>query len=256
MINSKKIAIITGASSGLGEELVLSINDFFPQINEYWLIARNVDAMESLARKVSNKSCQIIALDLTDKKSIEILQKKIEDEKPNIAMLINNAGNGILCNVGEGKLDNQLSMIDVNIYFSTALTHICIPYIHQGGRIINISSSTAFCTTPRMTVYSASKQYIIAFTQGINEELKSKGIVATVICSGLMKTKFLDTKNIKGESKSFNSLPYCDTKKVARGGLNASSKGKSFYTPTMFYKSYRVLAKLLPHTFLIKFLTQ
>lgn len=256
MNSSSKVAIITGASSGLGEHMALAISKHFPSIDTYWLIARREEALHTLATKLPEKKCKIIPLDLSKDKSLVQLQEILDNEKPDISLLINNAASGILCNVGDGKVSDQLNMIDLNVRSLTGVTHLCIPYINKGGRIINISSSTAFCPTPRMTVYSASKIYIIAFTRGIREELRKKGISATVVCPGLMKTAFLHSDNIKGESNSFSTFPYCDTEKVANGALKAAEKGKGFYTPTTFYKAYRVLAKILPHSFLIKFLTQ
>lgn len=256
MSNPKKTAIITGASSGLGEYMALAISKYFPDITSYWLVARREEALKSLAAKLPGKECKIIPLDLSDEKSLNRLQEMLIAERPDISLLINNAASGILCNVGDGEVNDQLKMIDLNVRSLTGVTHLCIPYIHKGGHIINISSSTAFCPTPRMTVYSASKIYIIAFTRGIREELRKRGIVATVVCPGLMRTAFLHSDNIKGESQSFSSLPYCDTEKVANGALRAAKKGKGFYTPTAFYKAYRVLAKILPHSFLVKFLTQ
>ena len=104
-----------------------------------------------------------------------------------------------------------------------------------------------------MTVYSSSKAYVSAFTVGISEELKPKGITATAVCPGPMETEFIHLGGIKGNSKTFEILPYCDQVKVAGGALRAARAGRTIYTPKLFYKTYRVLAKVLPVKLMVKF---
>ena len=116
-----------------------------------------------------------------------------------------------------------------------------------------MSSIASFCPNPRMTVYSASKFYVSAFSRGILEELKPRGIKVTTVCSGPMSTGFLDIAGIRGNSKTFELLPYCDPVKVARGAYKAVKKGRAVYTPRGFFKFYRILAKILPQSLMVKF---
>ena len=89
-------------------------------------------------------------------------------------------------------------MVDLNLKGLTAMTHVTLPYMHKGGCVINVSSIASFCPNPRMTVYSASKAYVTAFTFGISEELKARGITATAVCPGPMDTDFIKVGGIKG----------------------------------------------------------
>lgn len=247
-----KIAVITGASAGLGREFLRHISEYFPEIEECWLIARNRDKLELAAAELKCEY-RIMPYDLTLDESYEKIAKEAESEKPDVRLLINNAGCGYLGNVGDGELNNQTRTVDLNLKGLTAITHIFIPYMSKGSRILNVSSIASFCPNPRMTVYSASKAYVTAFSLGIGEELKEKGITSTAVCSGPMDTEFIYLGGIKGQSKTFDILPYCDPEKVARGGLKAAKRGRSVYTPKGFYKLYRVLAKILPVKLMMKF---
>lgn len=247
-----KIAVITGASAGLGIELLRQIGEFYPEIEEYWIIARSRDKLEAAAKEAS-RPCRIIPLDLTLDESYDRLAAEAKENAPEVRLLINNAGCGYLGNVGEGELENQTRTVDLNLRGLTAVTHILIPYMSKGARIINISSIASFCPNPRMTVYSASKAYVTAFSLGIGEELRERGITSTAVCSGPMDTEFIYLGGIKGNSKMFDMLPYCDPKKVAKGSLKAARRGRSVYTPRGFFKLYRVLAKILPVKLMIKF---
>ena len=142
-------------------------------------------------------------------------------------------------------------MVDLNIRALTAVTRLVLPYMAQGGRIINISSIASFVPNARMSVYSASKAYVSFLSRGLYEELKPRGISVTAVCPGPMATEFLSVGRISGNSKTFDRLPYCDPVKVVRGALRASKARRAVYTPRGFYKFYRVLSGLVPHAILV-----
>lgn len=247
-----KTAIVTGASSGLGREFVRQIADVFPEIECYWLIARRQDRLEELAKTLGEKQVECLPLDLCDSMSFSSLQGKLAAEQPEVTLLINCAGCGYLGRLGEVETASQTRMVDLNLRALTAVTNMVIPLMHQGGRIINVSSIASFCPNPRMTVYSASKAYVSSFTVGLSEELHAKGITVTAVCPGPMKTEFLDVGHITGNSPTFSMLPYCDQVRVAGGTLRAARAGRTFYTPRLFYKFYRLLAKVTPIKLMVK----
>lgn len=240
-----KVAVITGASSGLGREFLKQIDVFFPEIEEYWIISRNRDKLEN-ASLLSKRAVKIFPLDLTLDESYGKLEREYDMVKPEISLLVNNSGCGFIGNVGEGDLSRQTEMINLNLKGLTAVTHLSLPYMTNGSRIINVSSIASFCPNARMTVYSSTKAFVTSFSLGLGEELRERGIRTTAVCPGPMDTNFLVAGEIKGNSKTFDTLPYCSPEKVARNALKASRKGKSVYTPTLFYKFYRLVAKILP----------
>lgn len=244
-----KTAIITGASSGLGREFVTQIRTVFPEIEQYWVIARRIDRLQAL--QVDGVSVRPIVMDLTGDDYVNQLKELLSAQKPEIALLINNAGCGYLGNFDESSLDHQLRMTALNIRAMTAVAHTVLPYMSKGSRIINISSIASFVPNPRMTVYSSTKAYVSFFSRGLHEELKPRGISVTAVCPGPMDTEFISIGGIKGHSKTFDILPYCDPVKVVRGALKAAQKGRAVYTPRFFYKLYRVLSGLIPHAILV-----
>ena len=247
-----KTAIITGASSGLGQEIARHIEDVFPEIESYWLIARRGSRLESLAISLPGKTTVCLALDLCDPMSFTALQEKLTAEQPEISLLVNCAGCGYLGRIGDASTASQTRMVDLNVRALTAVTNLAVPYMGEGSRILNVSSIASFCPTPRMTVYSASKAYVTSYTIGAAEELRRRKIHVTAVCPGPMATEFLSTGKIAGNSKTFEILPYCDQVRVAGGALRAAKAGQTIYTPRLFYKFYRVLAKITPSPLLVK----
>ena len=246
-----KTAVITGASSGLGREFVRQFYSVFPEIERVWLIARRTDRLQELAEQLEEKgiSTLTLPLDLCDTMSFTAYQEHLVEEQPEIALLVNNAGCGYLGNIGEIDTVSQTRMIDLNLRALTAITNLSVPYMEAGSRILNVSSIASFCPTPRMTVYSATKAYVSAYTIGAAEELKAKGITVTAVCPGPMKTEFFDAA---GDHDLFGNIPWCDPVKVVAGTIRAAKKGRTFYTPTAFNKFYRFVAKILPMKWMIK----
>ncbi len=246
-----KIAIVTGASSGLGKEYALQLSENFPEVEEVWLIARRKALLDELGEKLAIPAVSV-PLDLTSQADIEALSRKLGDEKPQVAALVNCAGCGYLANVADTDPELLTRMTDLNMRAMTLVTRAALPYMPEGSHIVNVSSIASFCPNARMTVYSSTKAYVSSFSLGLREELRERKISVTAVCSGPMDTEFLDVGGIKGNSKMFRTLPYCDPKKVAAGSYRAAKADRAFYTPRAFFKLYRVLAKLLPSTFVVK----
>lgn len=248
-----KTAVITGASSGLGTEFVRLLTAAFPEIESLWLIARRRDRLEELAAQYcAGLDAHILPLDLCDESSFKVLRFELESQRPDVRLLVNNAGCGYLGNLGETDADTQIRMTKLNVTALTAVTSSVLPYMSRGAHIINVSSIASFCPNPRMTVYSSTKAYVSSFTRGLNEETRSRGVQVTAVCPGPMDTEFLDVGGIAGNSKMFATLPYCDPEKVAAGTYASALAGCAFYTPKLFYKFYRVLAKIIPHSLMVK----
>lgn len=247
-----KTAIITGASAGIGKLFAEKLAAQFPEIECVWLIARRADRLEEIGKSLKIKAVSV-PLDLTSEADLKSLAKKLGDEKPDVKLLINNAGCGYLGNVDESDPALLSRMVDLNIKALTLVTNIVVPHMSRGSNIINISSIASFCPNPRMTVYSSSKAYVSSFSLGLRDELRTKGISVLAVCPGPMDTEFISIGGIKGNSKMFNTLPYCDPEKVVLGSLKAAKAGRAFYTPKAFFKLYRALAHILPRTITVKF---
>lgn len=161
------IAIVTGASAGLGAQFARQIVEQFPEIDTLWLIARRVGKLEDLAQTIEGKQVICLGLDLCDAKSFKYFADYLAEKRPKVGLLVNNAGCGTLGNLGEVPNETQARMCDLNVRALTLMTNTVLPYMLSGGHIINVSSIASFCPNPRMTVYSASKAYVSAFTGGL-----------------------------------------------------------------------------------------
>ena len=247
-----KIAVLTGASSGLGQEFFKNL-EMLEDIDQIWIIARRADKLEQMARDAKIQT-RAIPLDLSQKNCLDRFSDILEQEKPDIRILINNAGFGKLGYIYDMDYSEQAEMIAVNNTALTVLCVICLKYMHEKSFIINVASIAAFVPNPRMSVYCSTKAYVLSFTKCIRQELKPRKINAFAVCPGPMATEFLDVAGISGgKSKTFERLPYCNASKVAKKSLEYARKGRAVYTPKLFYKFYRVLCRILPHGFVMKF---
>ena len=246
------IAILTGASAGLGQSFFKSLTARYPDLTAIWLIARRKERLEQMA-KDSPVPVEVLPLDLVDPASYDTLGDKLKECGANVKILINNAGLGELDNVMDSTWPVQSRMVDLNCRALTAVTTVVLPYMEKGGFVLNVCSIASFCPNTRMTVYSSTKAYVMSFTKGLREELKPLGINVLAVCPGPMKTEFLAVANIADRSKMFKTLPYSDPDKVADKAVVKAAKGKCVYTPKGLFKFYRVLAKLAPHNLMMKF---
>lgn len=247
------IAIITGASSGLGVEYLKQIARLNYGLDEIWLIARRKEKLDEIAKGIKSVKCVPLAMDLSCDDSYSGLDQLLTDSCARVKLLINNAGFGKLSNVIDSDVKSQTSMIDLNCKGLTGVATVCLKHMDKGSAILNVASIAAFAPNPRLTVYSSTKAYVMSFTKGLHYELKGRGIKCMCACPGPMRTEFLEVADIfEGSSKTFDTLPYCSPEKVAEKSLMALQKGRCVYTNKLFYKFYRLAAKLLPHSLVMK----
>lgn len=247
-----KIAVITGASSGLGREYAFSVVRNRPEIDELWLIARREDKLCQTAEQIS-KRVRIFAIDITDSERLCEYTAALKEEKPEISLLINNAGFGRLGDFDMLSAEDNGGMVRLNCEALTVMTALSLPFMSEGGEIINTCSIAAFAPNTRMAVYCSTKAYVLSLSKALRSELKPRGINVLAACPGPMDTEFLPVAGIApGSSKTFDTLPRVRPEVMAQKSLEASARKKGVYTNLLFYKFYRVLAKILPHGIVMK----
>lgn len=185
-----KIAIITGASSGMGRELALQISTK-EQFDEIWVIARRKEALESLQTEIPCK-VRPIPLDLTKQESYQEYHELLQQTKPNVALLANCAGFGKFGRYDQIPLEACLGMIDLNCKALVAFTQLTLPYMQRGARILQLDSLSAFQPVPYLNVYGASKAFVLSYSRALNRELKTAGIRVMSVNPGWVKTDFFD----------------------------------------------------------------
>ncbi len=227
----KKAALITGASGGIGMELAR----IFAKENDYNLIlvARSEDKLEALKDETEAKSkiqVHVLVKDLVKPESASEVFDFAKDM--NVEVLINNAGFGDYSLFHESDLQRQTGMIDLNIRTLTVITHLFLPEMikNKKGRIMNVASTAAFQPGPYMSVYYATKAYVLYFSEAIASELKDKGVTVTALCPGPTTTNFQSAANLQ-ESKLFNYMKFTTATEVAQYGYKAMMKGKVIAIP-------------------------
>lgn len=247
----KEIAIITGANSGLGKEFVKLLNEE-KNLEEIWAIARDNAKLNELVSIFGNK-IKTISMDLSDRKNIDILKEKLSSEDVSIKFLINNAGYGKFCSYKELSPEASLNMIDLNIGAVVALGLVCIPYMQKGSHIINIASQAAFFPLPYLNIYSATKTFVLHYTQALNEELKEKGITATAVCPGWLKTNFIDRCKMGAEKEVNNFFGITEPVYAAQKAIEDAKKGKTISICSKIVSITYFFSKLLPASLIMKF---
>lgn len=247
------IAVVTGASSGLGAEFVKEIIKARPEIEEIWVIARRLDRLKGLSAALGEKIVPI-GMDITNEADIDNYKQMLSDKNADVKLLINNAGFGKLGNFCELSADINAAMVRLNCEALTVMSAVTLPFMTEGSEIINSCSIASFAPNARMAVYSSTKAYVMSLSKAMRFELKNKKINVLAVCPGPMDTEFLAVADIpKGASKTFDTLPRVNPVSVASNSLKASKKKKAVYTDMAFYKFYRILAKILPHSIVMLF---
>ncbi len=247
-----KIAVITGASSGLGKEYAIAVDKMRADIDEIWLIARRKDKLEELAEKLkTNVRC--VSIDITDSECLKKYSELLKQNAADVKLLINNAGFGKLGDFDKLDTADNAGMVRLNCEALTTMTSLTLPFMSENSEIINTCSIAAFAPNTRMAVYSSTKAYVLSLSKALRSELKKRKINVLAVCPGPMDTEFLPLAGIApGSSHTFDTLPRVNPKIMAEKSLKASKSGKSVYTNLLFYKFYRVIAKVLPHSIVMK----
>ncbi len=247
-----KAAVITGASSGLGAEFVKAVIKERREIEKIVVIARREGRLLELKENYGD-IIYPLPLDLTDEGAGGELKEVCDNENFDIRLLINNAGFGKLANFTDISTRDNALMVRLNCEALNTVTSVCLPFMREGAEIINTCSIASFAPNIRMATYSSTKAYVMSLSRALREELKPQKINVLACCPGPMDTEFLPVANIeKGISHAFDTLPRVNVAEMAEKSLRASAHKRAVYTNKLFYKFYRLVAKILPHSLVMK----
>ncbi len=244
-----KIAVITGASSGLGREFVRKIagQKKKEDIDEIWAVARRRECLEQL-REESALPVRVFPLDLTKEESLNELRQELRKHKPDVRLLINGAGFGKIGDDREISWEDSLRMVDLNCRAAVALTVMCLPFMRRGGRILQICSTAAFQPFPFLNIYAASKAFLYRYSRGLRREVMGRGIQVTAVCPYWIKdTGFISrARDSRGRSRIHHFLLASRVSRVAGWALLDSRLGLAVSTPGPVCMIHRIAAKFIP----------
>lgn len=246
----KKIAVITGASSGMGRQFALKIDKKFNSIDEIWLIARRMSFLEDVRGEI-NKPCRIICEDIADPTFKYYFAKILRQENVEIKMLVNCAGYGVIGEADREAVEVEVGMVDTNCSGLTVVTLTAIPYMAANSRIINLASSAAFLPQPYFAIYAATKSYVLSFSRALRRELAGRDIVVTAVCPGPVDTEFFAIAE-KGESRAwFKDITMALPDEVVEQALTDAVNKKEISVYGIPMKLFRCFTKLVPHKIIL-----
>ena len=242
----KKIAVITGASSGMGKRFAETV-DRYGTFDEVWVIARHEAQLQALRATVPFP-VRVLALDLTDRGSFDVYAAALAETPVEVGLLMNCSGYGKFSAVLDTPLAVNLNMTDLNCQAVVGMCQITAPYMPRGSQIINIASVAACQPVPYIGVYAASKAFVLSYSRSLNRELDDKDISVMAVCPFWTKTEFFDHAVVNEEKpvvKKYAAM-YEPQQIVARAWRDAK-RGKDVSKYGFVARLQMALVKILPH---------
>jgi uncharacterized protein len=245
-MNTKPIALVTGASGGIGEAVA---RELAPKCRLI-LVARSGDKLEALAKELGG--AETIAMDLAVPNASETLTQELEARGLSVDVLVNNAGfadYGEFWKADAGKLEQMLML---NIHTLTVLTRALLPAMvaRKSGKIMNVASTAAFMPGPLMAVYYASKAYVLSFSEALAEELSGTGVSVTALCPGPVETGFQARAAMQDSKLLKNPMnPIMDSVTVAKEAVRAMQANARVVIPGLSNQLLALVPRLIPRAF-------
>lgn len=240
-----EIAIVTGASSGMGKEFVKQLSAL-GGLGQIWVAARREERLKELAGEVATP-LRIFACDLTQPAGIVQIKKALSTEHPNIRYLANCSGFAKFGAFDAVNETDSLAMIDLNVRALTQMTLAAIPYMESGGHILEIASTAAFQPLPDMNIYAATKAFVLSYSRALSRELGKRGVTVTAVCPGWTKTEFFDVARKNADANAVQNFFFPSlTQNVVARAIKDAQRGRDLSVYGVFNKLHLFFAKILP----------
>jgi len=236
-------ALVTGASSGIGEELTRQlVAAGVPVV----AVARRADRLDALAAEIGD--VEVLVADLGGRHGQAAVAERIADADRPVDLVVNNAGFGSSGAFAELDVDRLSAEIALNVDALTRTTHAALAAMVPRGRgwVLNVSSFASFQPAPSLAVYAATKAYVTSLGESLHEEVKGAGVTVTTLCPGLVRTEFQSVSNTGHYQSEFPELLWLPLTEVATAGLEATAKGRALIVPGALYKSASWAVGLTP----------
>ncbi|HXC51907.1 MAG TPA: SDR family oxidoreductase [Candidatus Limnocylindrales bacterium] len=249
-MSTSALAMVTGASSGIGKSFAQALA---ARGTDLILVARNKSRLDELAAELRSRhgrDISVLIADLEKPEELAQVEKRLHDDA-RIDLLVNNAGYGVTGNFADLPVDHSQGQIECNVIALTRLSHAALTTMRTSrrGGIINIASGAAFVPTPQISVYCATKAYVVNFSLALNEETKPYGVRCMVVCPGFTRTEFQSRANY--DTSSMPSFVWQTADDVVRESLAAYDKGEAMLVPGFQNKVSMMLTSVIPKTLLV-----
>ncbi len=247
----KSIVIITGASSGMGQEFAIQLDGILRKTDEIWIIARRRERLVELSKFLETPT-RILAMDVTNKADMIHFKHQLKKENAVVRMLINSAGFGLMGAFSKLDIKEQLDMIDLNCKALTELTYHCIPHMRENSRIIQLSSSAAFLPQKNFAIYAATKSYVLSFSRALQEELRDQRIWVTAVCPGPVETEFFDIAEKYSYTLAVKKLTMVTAPQVVKRALIDSYYKRTLSVYSIPIRLFHWMCKMVPHSWILR----
>ncbi len=243
-----KIAIVTGASSGMGREFLLRIDKEY-KLDQIWAIARNKERLDQL-QNWATTPIRTFSLDLTDPASIDVIAAALGEEQPWVQLLINCSGFGKFGTFESIDQRDNTGMIDLNCRSYVAMTQTVLPYMNRRGIILNVDSMSAFMPLPHVAIYAATKAFVLSWSRALNVELRPRGIRSIAFCPYWVMTSFFDRANDKQDIQHFDKV-YTTEFVVGKAMTYMRRKKGDTCVPGLYAKLLHLTSRIMPKRFVM-----
>lgn len=237
----KRIAIVTGATGGLGKEFVRFM--LKEDIDEIWASARNREKLK-LLREESKDRIVEVSMDLSNMEELHSFENILKEKNPEIIYLVNNAGVGKMGICDEFTVIEIEKTLDINCKAVAVLCRMCLPYMSKKSHILNVSSQASFQPNPYLNMYAATKAFVTSYSRGLNREVQGREITVTAVCPGWVDTELLD-KEVNHKKIKFPGLVTAD--RVVEKAIKDAKNEKDMSVYTAYVKLMQLFSKIMPH---------
>ena len=237
------IAIVTGASSGMGRDFARALDRTY-SFDEIWLIARRKERLEELGKELKTKSVPV-PLDLSDRNSVSLVESMLKERNVKVGALVNASGFGVFKSFEESKREEMEGIVDLNDRALVSLTSAVLPFMEKGSFIINLGSNSSHQPVPYMATYAASKAFVLSFSLALGVELKKRGIHVLCVCPGWIKTEFFD-RAVRDNTTIVYYDRYYESRDVVKRAMKDLGKGRTTSILGLPVRMQVRLVKLLP----------
>lgn len=236
-------ALVTGASSGIGEAIVHRLGAAgVPTV----VVARRAERLDQLASRYSD--VEVLAADLTADDGVARVVERVATDQHPVDLVVNNAGFGTSGAFHELDVDRLGREIRLNIDTLTRLSHAALAAMVPRGRgyLLNVSSVASFQPAPRLAVYAATKAYVTHLTESLHEEMRGTGVHVTALCPGLTRTEFQSVSNSDRYAAAYPAFAWLDADDVAAAGLRDVARNRALSVPGTLYRGLTLASGVLP----------
>lgn len=237
------IAVVTGASSGMGRDFVLALDRDY-SFDEIWVIARRRERLVEFGSMMKTKTVPV-ALDLSQKESASVLENMLYERKVKVGALVNAAGYGVFKAFEESSREEMEGIVDLNDRALVAVTSVVLPFMEKGSFIINLGSNSSHQPVPYIATYAASKAFVLSFSLALGAELKKKGIHVLCVCPGWIRTEFFD-RAVRDSTTIVYYDRYYESRDVVERAMKDLGKGRTTSILGFPVRMQVRLVKLLP----------